>query len=794
MDKLWQDLRYAARTVVKSPGFTLVAVLMLALGIGANTAIFSLVNSILLWPLPFPEPNRLVRVFDVQQDAGLTPADYAEFLDWRAQSQIFDQMAGYFSQVGTLSGRGVPEQLSVARISANLFPMLGIEAVKGRGFRPEEELRSAERVCMISEGLWIRQFGSDPGIVGKKVTLSENPYTVVGVVRSTFNFPVNPEVFQPLRLDANVAPRGLHFISVVARLRAGLLIPQAEREIHDVSERLRKERSIQHGVQIAQLKEDTVGGTETPLKVMLGAVGFVLLIACANLASLFLSRGQLRRREVAIRMALGAGRAAILRLLLAESFLLAGAGGFLGLLVARWGMDALLAAGMSQIPRANEIRMDGTVFTFTAVLSILTALLFGLSPALETLRSATSDSLKEGARGSAGGMGRQRSVLVIAQVALSLVLLAGAGLFLRSFGQLLHVNKGFHPEQVLSFTLALSSHRYDQPAQQAAAYRQVLERLRSMPGVTSAGLVNNLALTGDDTNGGVTIEGRVYVPGTSTHTGKRIVSADYFRTMAIPLLRGRFFSEHDVSGATSVAIVNQAFARRYFSGEEPVGKRVAFLWGTEGFQEIVGVVGDIRHGSLTQGPEPELYVPFEQRPDSSFNVVVRSQANPAALVAAVRKLVFQIDSNLAVANAATLEEIVLRSVSGERFRTVLLGAFAAIALILTAVGLYGVVAYSVSQRTQEIGIRMALGAQPRDISDMVLRQGFRLVAIGTAIGILAALILARFVASLLFEVRPYDPLTFVAITILLAGVTLAAGYLPARRATRVDPLVALRYE
>lgn len=794
MRAIWHDLNYALRSLAKSPGFTIFAVLLLALGIGANTAIFSLVNAVLLRPLPFSEPTRLVCVFDVQKEAGSTPVDYTEFLEWREQAQAFDQVAGYFSSVVTLSGQGIPEQLSATRLSANFFPMLGIELVKGRGFRSDEDLRSSARVCLISEGLWIRRFGRDPDIIGKTLALSEYPTTVIGVIRNTFNFPNKPEVFQPLRLDTSVAPQGLHFISIVARLRAGISVAQADREVSGLAERLRKERQGHLGVQIVPLKDDTVAGTEMPLKVMSGAVGFVLLIACANLANLLLSRGQKRRREIAIRTALGAGPGAILQLLLAESCLLAGAGGVLGLVLARWGMDSLLAAGMSQLPRASEIRMDAATFAFTAGLCIVAVILFGMSPALETIRSSHSVSIKEGARGASGRLGRQRSALVVVEVALSFVLLAGAGLLLRSFGQLMQVNKGFRSEHLLTFDLSLPGKKYDAAAQQAAVFRRVLEKMRSAPGVVSTGLVNNLALTGDDTNGGIQIEGRVYPPGSPPHTGKRIVSADYFRTMGIPLLKGRYLTDRDMAGAPAVAIINKTFAERYFAGEEPIGRRVAFLWGIEGFQEIVGVVGDIHHESLTGGPKPELYVSFEQRPDRSFNIVTSSQSDPKALYATARSLVFEADPDLAVANLGTMEEIVSRSVTSERLRTLLLAVFAAIALILTCVGLYGVVGYSVAQRTQEIGVRMALGARPGNISAMILSEGSRLVALGAAIGIVGALALARYLRSLLFEVGPYDPLTFAGITILLAGVTLAACYLPARRATRVDPLVALRYE
>jgi putative ABC transport system permease protein len=792
---IWQDVRYALRTLTKSPGFTLVAVLTLAIGIGANTAIFTLVDSILLRPLPYPQPEQLVQVHDEQPRHELTPADYAEYLDWREQKQVFTEVAAYFRTGVDMTGQGEPIRATAIRVSANFLPMLGIEPIAGRGLRPEEETRAGERVCLISEGLWQRQFGRDPAIVGKSLKLSDYPFLVIGILPGKAEIPSNPDIVAGLRLDAAAAPRGFHFIDVIGRLRPGLSLEQARKEIEPFAADLRKERSIEHGIALVSLKGETTRGAGTPLLIMLGAVGFVLLIACSNVANLLLARAQGRRREVAIRIAMGATRWRVLRQLLTESVLLALAGGALGLMAASWLTNSLLPASLERIPRSLEIHMNATVYAFAGLLALLTTVFFGLSPALLTLRSTSAEVLKEGGRGASIRSGRHRSMLIVSEIALSFVLLIGAGLLLRSFDALLKVNKGFDPQQVLTFDLILPPSRYLKPEQQVAFYQQLSQRLKSVPGVDSVGTINQLVLAEGNTNGGVAIEGKTFAKGSEPIADKRMAGADYFRALRIPLLRGRYFNERDIPGAPAVVVINESFARKYLQGEDPIGKHVDFQWDTaKGWQEIVGVVGDVKHDGLNLPSNAEIYVPYAQRPDPYFTVAVRTQSDPLAMLGAIREQVLQIDASLPMAHVRTMAQVVSASVADQRLTLLLLGSFAVLALLLAAVGLYGVIAYTVSMRTQEIGIRMALGARRSDVFRMVLGEGLRLTAVGASVGLLAALGLTRLMSSLLFNVRPTDALTYAAITLAMGIVTSAASYVPAWRATRVDPLVALRYE
>jgi putative ABC transport system permease protein len=795
MATIWQDVRYALRTLTKSQGFTLVAVLTLAIGIGANTAIFTLVESVLLRPLPYPQPEQLVRIHDAQPPHDLTPADYAEYLDWREQKQVFTEVAAYFQSSFDLTGQGEPIRVTVIRASANFLPMLGITPLTGREFRPEDETRASERVCLISEGLWQRQFGRDPAIVGKSLNLSDFPFLVIGILPRQATIPSNPDIVAGLRLDAAVSPRGFHFINVVGRLRAGLSLEQARKEVEPFAAVLRKERSIDHGIALASLKDETTRGSGTPLLVLLGAVGFVLLIACSNVANLLLARAQGRRREVAIRIAMGATRWRILRQLLTESAVLAFAGGALGLFTANWLTSSLFSTNLVHIPRSREIHMDVAVYAFTALLAFSTTVFFGLSPALLTLRSTSAEVLKESARGTSPRSGRYRSFLIVSEIALSFVLLIGAGLLLRSFDALLKVNKGFDPQRVLTFDLILPQTRYQKPEQQVAFYQQLSRRLKSVPGVDSFGMINQLALARGNTNGDVAIEGKTFAKGSEPIADKRIAGADYFRALRIPLLRGRYFNDHDVPGALAVAIINESFARKYLPGEDPIGKHVDFQWDTaKGWQEIVGVVGDVKHDGLNLPSNAEIYVPYAQRPDPYFTVAVRTHSDPLAMRGAIREQILQTDAGLPMANVRTMAQVVSTSVADQRLTLLLLGSFAVLALVLTVVGLYGVIAYNVSLRTQEIGIRMALGARRSDVFRMVVGEGVRLAALGASAGLLAALGLTRFMSSLLFNVRPTDALTYTVISVALVMVTSAASYMPARRATRIDPLVALRYE
>jgi putative ABC transport system permease protein len=795
MSIVWQDIRYAFRMLAKSPGFTLVALLTMAIGIGANTAIFTLVDSILLRPLPYSQPEQLVHISDVQPPHEIiSSADFPEFTDWRGQKQVFSDVAAYLQSPFDLTGQGDPERFTGIRVSANYFPMLGIQPAIGRGFTPEEETRSGERVCLISDGLWKRKFAGDPGMLGRKLTLSDYPYTIIGVLSPKTKIPNDADIVAGLRLDPSVAPRGFHFLQVIARLRPGISLDQARKEIEPFAAALQKERSIDHGMSLSSLKEEMTRGAGTPLLVMLGAVGFVLLIACANVANLLLARAQNRRREIAIRAALGATRRRIVRQLLTESGVLAVAGAVLGLLVSFWLTSLLLSSGLPNIPRSQEIHTDATVYAFAGLLALLTMIFFGLSPALITMRSSSAEVLKDGTRGAGIKSGRHRSILIASEIALSLVLLIGTGLLLRSFDQLLRVNKGFDPQNVLTFDLMLPPAHYPAAKQQAAFSHLLSENLKSVPGIESAGTINQLVLGQDNVYGDVLIKGKTFPKGAGPMADKRVAGGDYFQVLHIPLLRGRYFDQRDVAGAPQVAVVNEAFARKYFPSEDPLGKHVDFQWDTTGWQEIVGVIGNVKHDALNRPSNPEIYVPFAQRPDASFTVTVRTHSDPVAMAGAVREQIAKADSNLPLAHLRTMEEVVSASIANQRFTLLLLGAFALLALGLTVIGLYGVIAYTVSLRTREIGIRLALGARPSDVLRMVVGEALRLVTVGAAAGLVAAFVLTRFMSTLLFNVKPADILTYASVTAILGVITLAASYAPARRATSVDALVALRYE
>jgi putative ABC transport system permease protein len=794
MQKLLQDLRYAARTMVKNPGFTLIAVLTLALGIGANTAIFSVVNAVLLRPLPFKNSDQLVAVLDRQPGDSLTPASYPEYLDWREQKQAFAGVSAFAVSSYVLTAQGVPEQIRALRVSAAYLPMLGITPMLGRALRPEEEDISGDRVVLLGYAIWKSRFGSDPTIAGKTMELDEQTYTIVGVLPREFKMPRKTEVLLGLRMDPRLAVRGLHFLNVIARLRQGLTVEQARKEIEPVAMRLQKERSTPHGIALVSWKENLVQSADTPLVILLCAVGFVLLIACANIANLLLARAVKRKREIAVRIAIGAGRWRLVRQLLTESLLLGVAGGVIGLAVAEWGVQVLVRVFAERLPRYDEIAIDTHVLAFVLGISLLTGILFGLAPAWESLKVSLYDTLKEGGRQGGHVSARKRNALVIAEVAVSLVLSTGAGLLIRSFQQLLHVNKGFAADNTVTFAVNLPHNRYSEPARQASFFRQLLERLKNLPGVDSVGMVNYLPLTGDYASGDVDIEGRTFPKDSGPVADKGFASPDYFQTMRIPLVRGRFFTDQDMAKAPPVAIINAEFARRYFSGEDPIGKRVAFGWNEDGFQEVVGVVGDVKHQTLQDPVHAEIYVPYTQRPDESFQIVMRTKTDPTSLVSAARAQVAALDSQQPITDVDTLEAVVSRLLTDQRTAMWLVGSFAALAMLLTIVGIYGVISYSVSQRTSEIGLRMALGAQPAAVLRSILREGLKLALAGVGIGLMLALLMTRWMASQLYGISARDPLTLMAVSVLLTLVALAACFVPARRAMRIDPITALRYE
>jgi len=819
MQTLWQDLRYGARMLLKNPGFTLVAVTTLSLGIGANSAIFSVVNSVLLRELPYREPRRLVMVWSdrpqLQARTGMTegPVSAADFTDWRDQNQSFEQIAALHSQSLNITGAGEPKFVGGVRASASLFALLGVEARHGRVFLPEEDRAGANRVVILSDRLWVRGFGADPKIIGQTISLNNEPYTVVGVMPPDFQFPRKADLpagfqfprevdlYTPLALTPEQRNnRGRHYLSVIARLKPQTGFEQARAEMEGIAERLKQQypnTNRDKGVRLVAFHQQVVGKARPALLALLGAVGFVLLIACANIANLLLARGAARQKELAIRAALGAGRLRVIRQLLTESLLLAASAGALALLLAVWGVDLLRAIIPNNLPRADEIGVDVRVFGFTLVVSLGAGILFGLIPALQASRTDLNETLKEGGRSSGGGgHNRFRGLLVISEIALALLLLVGAGLLARSFVRLMSVDPGLDPRNVLTMDIMLPRGKY-QPPQQAAFFQQLLERLRALPGVQSAGAVYPLPLSGAEEGMGFGIEGRPpATPGERRNAGPRWVSPDYFKALKIQLLKGRVFTESDGAEAPLVLVINEAMARQYWPNEDPIGGRVAFngLGNQPIWREIVGVVKDVRHTALDTESKPQMYFPFTQFPSPFMTLVARTDGDPLSLVAAARSQVQAIDRDQPISNIHTMEELLAKSVSQRRFNLLLLAIFAGVALLLAVVGIYGVMSYSVEQRTHEIGVRMALGGGAADVLRLLLGQGMKLVAIGVAIGLAAAFGLTRLISALLFDVRATDPVTFVTLALLLTVVALLACYIPARRATKVDPIVALRRE
>ncbi|HUK29830.1 MAG TPA: ABC transporter permease [Candidatus Acidoferrum sp.] len=795
MEKLWQDIRYAFRVIARNPGFTAAAVLTLALGIGANTAIFSIVNAVLLRPLPYPRSEQIVSVFTAQPNFGNTPMSYPEFAAWRDKSQIFQTVAASANRPYTITNLSIPEQVRGLRVSTNYLELFGARFALGRNFRPEEEPLAAARVAIVTNSFWRTHLGGDRSALDRKLVLDDNVYSIVGVLAPDFQ-PIAPvDILTPFRFtDATIHNMGLHFLSVGGRLRDGLTVAEARRQLNSVIAQVKKDSSTDNGITIEGLKDNLTQGTGTPLALMFGAVGFVLLIGCANVANLLLARATGRHREMAVRIALGAGRGRLVRQLLTESTLLALMGGALGLALGRATLTGLLAVLGTRLPRTTEVTMNASVLLFALGIALLTGILFGLAPARSLLRTSLGASLGEGGRAGTGVGGRQRNMLVTCEVALALVLLVGAGLVLRSFERLLNVPKGFSADHVLTFNVDLPSVRYKTPAQQTEFFNEFRARLSALPGVETVGLVNELPLAGGNVNGDIDIEGRTFPKDSGPVADKRIASPGYFRAMRIPVLRGREFMDSDVLSAPHVAIINEHFARTYFPNEDPIAKHIAFNWDIDGFQEIVGVVGNVKHDSLANPDNSEVYVPYAQRPDSGFGFAVRTKSDPAAITSAVRATLTGLDAGIPLNRISTYDDIVSRSLTDQRANVFLLGSLGALALVLTAIGIYGVLAYTVAQQTRELGVRIALGASRSDVLSLVLGRGLRLVAIGAGIGLLASFALTRLMSALLYDIKPTDPVTFIGVTLVLFVVALAACWIPAHRATRVDPMVALRYE
>ena len=801
METLLRDVRYGIRSLAKRPGFTVVALIALALGIGANTAIFSLVNAVLLRPLPFAEPDRLVWMwgkFSGGNRASVAPLD---FLDYRKENKTFEEFAASFSfpLALNLTGSGEPERLSAAGVTGNYFQALGAKPALGRTFLLENEKPGSDEVVILSYGLWQKRFGGDPGIVGKTVTLDGKAREVIGVMPQNFSFPLAAGLWIPINFDFSpeMKQRAAHFIRPIGKLKEGVTIAQAQADVDAIAKRLEEqypETNTGWGLRLVSLREQLVGNTRPTLLILLGAVGFVLLIACANVANLLLVRAASRQKEIALRTALGAGRFRIVRQMITESVLLALVGGALGTLLAFWGVDLLVTLSADNIPSTALVRIDATVLGFTLLISLVTGVLFGLAPALRTMKLNLTDSLKEGGR--SGGEGarrnRTRSVLVVIESAVAVVLLVGAGLLVRSLIQLQKTSPGFDAHNVLTMRVDLSRQKYSTPDKAANFFQELESRIGGLPGVESVGLVRELPLSGQANDMPFTVEGRPPVTIDQAFDADfRRVNQHYLRTLRIPFLRGRNFTEQDVRQSAKVLIISELLASQVFPNEDPIGKRLLLVMSDQPF-EIIGIAGDIRHSALESQPFPSMYMPTYAT--GGTNVVIRTQGEPTSIAAAVRKEVHAIDPDQPVADLKTMEQWLETAVAAPRYRTVLLGLFALLALVLASTGIYGVMSYSVAQRTHEIGVRMALGAQQLDVLKLVVRQGMGLVLIGVVLGLAGAIALTRVMSSLLFGVGTKDPLTLGVVATLLSLVAFVACYIPARRATKVDPLVALRYE
>lgn len=805
MGDLIQDVRYGIRMLLKRPVFTIITVLTLALGIGANSAIFSVVNAVLLRPFPFQEPDRLAYIEgmdlrDGSKGGALSPPD---FLDFREQSRSFERLAAFQPASLTLTGEGSEsERITAARVTSNYFETLGVAPIAGgRSFLPEEEQGVSPSVVIISHGLWQRRFGSDPKIVGKSLLLNGQSLNVVGVTPAEFQYPKDTDLWVPLSFKADaMSARRFHSLTGIGRLKPGVTLNQAQSEMLTIAHQLEQQypdTNKNNAAALTLLPDRIIGEMRRTLLILASAVGLVLLIACANVANLSLARGASRYREISIRASLGASRSRIVRQLLTESVVLALIGGALGLLLAVWGVGILISLSPANLPRLSEVTTDWRVLGFTLLISLLTGVLFGLIPALASSKTNLTEALKDGSRGGTSSSSqRLRSLLVISEVALSLVLLIAAGLFIRSFLRLSQVDLGIKPTNVLTMQLSLTRAKYPDAKQRADFFNQLIQRLESLPGAQAAGTISELPLSGQENDTFFNIEGAPSVSFGSLENNANIrtVSPDYFSALGIPVVKGRPFSERDTLDSPKAIIVSEAFVRKYFPGEDPLGKRLTIDFGAPWTGEIVGVVGNVRHSNPAQGPYPEMYVNQGQNPPFGVNLVVRAAGGPSQLTAAIRNEIHSLDKDLPVYNVKTMEQHVTDATAQPRFRTLLLGIFAALALVLASIGIYGVISYSVTQRTHEIGLRVALGAQRGDVFKLVVGQAMRLALIGVGIGLIGAFVLTRLMSSFLFGISATDPLTFSGITLLLIAVAFLACYLPARRATKVDPMIALRYE
>jgi putative ABC transport system permease protein len=806
LDTVIQDLRYGARMLRKNPGFTAIAVLTLALGIGANTAIFSVVSAVILRPLPYANPQQLIVLRETTQSVGPHSPSYPDFLDWRKQSRSFSQMAAINNREFNLSGVAQPENISGYVVSANCLSMLGVRPFLGRDFLPSEDAPGTAPIVLLSYALWQSHLGADPSAVGKSITLDGRSFTIIGVLPPNIRLLEKTDILAPIGVwagDTDMTDRGDRGdMDAVGRLVSGASISQAQAEMDTIAANLRKEYPATNsgvGISMASLRDELVGDSRPPILVLFGAVVFVLLIACVNVANLFLVRGAARAREIAVRQACGASRQRLVRQMLTESFLLAFLGGGLGILFGALGIEGLRRLVSMDMLQGAIIGMDRSVLLFSGAMVVFVAIAFGLVPAWQASQPHVQETLKDGGRSSTASAAqhRLRGVLVMAETALALVLLVGAGLMMKSMYRLLQVDPGFRPERVLTMEINLRTAQYSKPEASSNFWRQVLDRVRALPGVDTAALGTVLPLSGNHNRGDITIEGLPTPdPGKFPHPDFHMVSPSYIDALSIPLLRGRNFTDADTDTASQVALINATMARRFWPNEDPTGKRFHFghPGSTEPWMEIIGVVGDTKLYGLSNPSRLELYLPLQQSHPNDMFLVLRSAIDPASLTPAVRDAVASIDKDQPVFNVNTMKQLVDASVATRHITLVLLGLFSGLALLLAAIGIYGVISYSVQQRTHEIGIRMALGAQRSDVLRLVVGQGVKLAALGIAIGIAAAFGLTRLMASLLFGVGAYDPVAFVTAAIILLLVAIAACYIPARRAIAVDPMVALRYE
>jgi putative ABC transport system permease protein len=803
LETFWHDLRYGLRLLTKQPSFTLVAIIALALGIGANTAVFSVVNTVLLRPLPYAEPDRIVSVSESNLPKGINqfPVSPANFLDWQEQNQVFEQIAVTARWTPGLSATGEPERLNGARVSASLFNLLGIRPVVGRGFLPDDEKTPSQPVVVISHDLWQRHFGADPKMVGRTILLDGVNFVVVGVMPPSIQYPGRSDVWTtPAFPPSYNTARGAHYLWAIARLKPGVSLEKSQAQMNTIAGRLEQQypdNNKDWGVSVQPLYDDIVGEVRPALLILLGAVGFVLLIACANVANLLLARAAGRQKEIALRAGLGASRGRIIRQLLTESLPLSVIGGGLGLLLAFWGTKSLLALSPNSMPRSREFAIDGLVLSFTLLISLLTGVAFSIIPALQSSKPNVSETLKATSWGPSRGHQRIRNLLTISEIALSLVLLIGAGLLIKSFLRLQQENLGFKPSNILTAPLSLTEAKYRSSEEQIIFFQQLLTQVKALPGVQSVGATTTVPSAIDFTYG-FEIEGRPPTAQDALPSAKfYVITPDYFQVMSIPVLHGRAFTGQDVSGTARVAIINEPMARQYFPNENPIGKRINITDGPPTMREIVGIVPDIKQFGLDQATPPQIYEPYFQNPFSSMSLVVRTTNSPTSLAAALRSAVRSVDQDQPISNVKTLEQVLADSIANRTFSLILFGTFAVIALVLATVGIYGVISFLVAQRFREIGLRLTLGAERSDVLKLVVGQGVVLGAVGVTLGLLASLALAKGLGSfseLLYKVSATDPAVFSMVPLVLFIVAALACLLPAWQATKLDPTMALRGE